>query len=81
MIMTTKFNDLEIVTQKKIVFIYNALENGWNISKNDNYYIFRKKHENKKEIFTEDYLKNFICECSDISKANVHELISKTNDN
>jgi len=80
MIMATNINDFEIVTQKKILFIYNAVENGWNITKNDNYYIFRKKHENKKEIFTDDYLKQFICECSDINNTNVHELISKTSD-
>ena len=33
-------------------FLYNALEDGWTITKNENnYYVFIKKHEGKKEVF------------------------------
>ena len=45
---------------KIMVFITNALENGWTVKKKDNQYTFTKKHEGKKEVFNENYLENFI---------------------
>jgi len=45
---------------QKMVFIMNALEQGWSIKKKDESYIFTKKHENRKEIFQENYLDEFI---------------------
>ena len=36
---------------QKMVFLYNALENGWSIKKRNNSYIFTKNHEGKREIF------------------------------
>lgn len=47
---------------KKVAFIFNALEKGWTIHKQNDSYIFNKKHENKKEIFLDDYLNKFIQE-------------------
>jgi hypothetical protein len=38
----------------------NALNDGWSVKKNQDKYIFKKKHENKIEIFQEDYLATFI---------------------
>ena len=45
---------------QKMTFIMNALDQGWTIKKRDESYIFTKKHENKKEIFQENYLDEFI---------------------
>ena len=45
---------------QKMVFIMNALNDGWSVKKNQDKYIFTKKHENKIEIFQEDYLATFI---------------------
>lgn len=45
---------------KKMLFIHNALEDGWNIKLRNNAYIFSKKHENKREIFQDSYLQDFI---------------------
>jgi hypothetical protein len=45
---------------KKMVFLYNALDNGWSIKKKLNSYIFTKNHEGKKEIFDESYLAIFM---------------------
>jgi len=45
---------------QKMLFLTNALEKGWTIKKVNSKYIFTKKHENKKEIFQEDYLEKFI---------------------
>ena len=56
-------NEQESYNQKQLkimVFITNALENGWTVKKKDNQYTFTKKHEGKKEVFNENYLENFI---------------------
>jgi hypothetical protein len=45
---------------QKMLFLTNALEKGWTIQKTKSSYIFRKKHENKKEVFQADYLEKFI---------------------
>lgn len=45
---------------KKMIFIQNALEKGWSIKKSNDSYIFTKKHENRREIFQEDYLETFL---------------------
>jgi len=45
---------------QKMVFIMNALNQGWKIQKSEESYIFTKKHEGKKEIFKSDYLEKFI---------------------
>ena len=52
--------DTKNIMRKKKDFIWNALEGGWTIRKNDNSYIFSKDHEGKKEVFTESYLRAFI---------------------
>jgi hypothetical protein len=49
---------------QKMLFITNALEDGWTIKKSQDSYIFTKKHENKREIFQENYLENFIIQAS-----------------
>lgn len=46
---------------KKMNFIFNALNDGWSISKDNECYIFKKKHQNKREVFTDTYLQEFIC--------------------
>ena len=45
---------------KKMVFLYNALDNGWSIKKRNDSYVFTKSHEGKKEIFDEQYLATFM---------------------
>ena len=63
-------NEQESYNEKQLkimVFITNALENGWTVKKKDNQYIFTKKHEGKKEIFNENYLENFIKENFDMN--------------
>ena len=63
-------NNLEIDKSKfhKMIFLYNALENGWSIKKRNNSYIFTKPHECKKEVFDEFYLSTFMKDNSDINK-------------
>lgn len=45
---------------KRMIFIQNALEQGWSVKKSQDSYIFTKKHENRREIFQENYLETFL---------------------
>lgn len=45
---------------QKMVLIYNALEDGWKVTKNNNNYVFSKKHHNKKKYFSDDILGEFL---------------------
>lgn len=62
-------NQIEIdqIKFQKMVFLYNALDNGWSIKKRNNSYIFSKNHEGKKEIFEASYLSIFMKENSNIN--------------
>jgi hypothetical protein len=52
--------DVDNIILQKMAFIYNALENGWEIKKNDEKYIFIKNHEGKKEVYLDSYLRDFL---------------------
>ena len=51
---------LDNITLQKMVFINNALESGWTIKKIGEKYIFSKYHENKREVYLDSYLENFL---------------------
>lgn len=51
---------LDFMKFQKMIFLYNALENGWSIKKRKDKYVFSKNHEGKKEIFDETYLSAFM---------------------
>ena len=53
---------------QKMNFIINAIENGWSVTKNEDLYVFKKKHEGKKEVFMADYLDKFIGTNMDLDK-------------
>ena len=68
---------LDYVKLQKMAFLYNALEDGWTITKNEkNYYVFIKKHEGKKEVYLDSYLHRFMKDNFDINK-----IISNNNGN
>ena len=52
--------EIDIIKFHKMAFIFNALDNGWEIKKTGNAYIFSKKHEGKKEVYLDNYLKQFM---------------------
>lgn len=60
--------EIDKIKFQKMVFLYNALENGWSIKKRNDSYIFTKNHEGKKEIFEESYLSIFMKDNADINK-------------
>lgn len=52
--------EIDKIKFQKMMFLYNALDNGWSIKKRKDSYIFTKNHENKKEIFDDSYLSIFM---------------------
>ena len=44
----------------KMTFILNCLDDGWKVSKKENNYIFTKKHQNRREVFEDNYLDTFL---------------------
>jgi hypothetical protein len=44
----------------KMMFLYNSLEDDWIITRKQDYYMLRKKHENKKEYFDDNYTTVFM---------------------
>jgi hypothetical protein len=65
----TSPKNIEINQKKfqKMVFLSNAIDDGWTIKKSGDSYIFSKKHENKKEVFQKTYLEKFILSNQDIN--------------
>lgn len=60
--------EIDKIKFQKMVFLYNALDNGWSIQKKQNSYIFKKNHEGKKEVLNETYLSIFMKDNADINK-------------
>jgi hypothetical protein len=54
-------------TLQKMIFIYNAIESGWSVTKTDaNTFVFKKPHLNDKHIFLDTYLSDFITDNFDV---------------
>jgi hypothetical protein len=45
---------------KEMIFIYNAVNNGWKIKKKNDKYVFSKKHNNKKTFYNNSFVNKFI---------------------
>jgi hypothetical protein len=60
--------EIDKIKFQKMVFLFNALDNGWSIKKRKDSYIFTKSHEGKKEVFDESYLAIFMKDNADINK-------------
>ena len=63
-----KNSELDVIKFQKMAFIFNAVEKGWNVSKKNDLYVFKKNHEGKKEVFLDDYLKGFMKDNFDMKK-------------
>ena len=50
----------DIKKYQKMILIYNALEDGWNIEKYKNNYVFKKKHENNSKYFDDNCIQDFL---------------------
>jgi hypothetical protein len=60
--------EIDKIKFQKMVFLFNALDNGWSIKKRKDAYIFTKNHEGKKEVFNDSYLAMFMKDNFDINK-------------
>ena len=61
--MIVDIDDIQGISKKdlsKILFIFNALEDGWSIKKRDGKYIFSKHKGKIKEIYLDNFLNRFI---------------------
>tara|TARA_X000000368_G_scaffold64865_1_gene46267 strand:+ start:2838 stop:3047 length:210 start_codon:yes stop_codon:yes gene_type:complete len=58
----------EYIYNKKLKFIFNAIEDGWTVKKHDGNYIFSKKHDNEPAIFSESYLNEFVIKYISVNK-------------
>ena len=63
-------NELKIdkIKFQKMVLLFNAIEEGWTIKKQNDSYTFIIPHENKKEILHNSYLLKFMKSNLDINK-------------
>ena len=59
-------NNINLTTLQKMLFIFNSVEQGWIVRKKGECYVFRKKHGEKKEYLSEDFLIDFIRKHTDM---------------
>jgi hypothetical protein len=52
--------DIDNILLQKMIFLYNSLDDGWTIKRDKKSYILTKKHENKKEVYNDSYLTDFV---------------------
>lgn len=60
--------NIENIKFQKMLFLFNAINDGWSIKKKNDSYIFKKNHGNRKEIFLDNYLHTFVKGNFDINK-------------
>jgi len=53
----TKYSSKDL---SRILFISNAIEDGWTVKKKNDLYIFSKHNGKEKQIYEEKYLEKFI---------------------
>lgn len=58
--------NIDLIQLQKMAFLFNALENGWSVRKENNYYVFKKNHEGKKEVYLDKYLQQFLSKNLDL---------------
>ena len=52
--------EIDKITLQKMIIIYNAIQDGWEVKQKNVYYVFIKKHQGKKEVYLDNFLKTFI---------------------
>lgn len=58
--------NVDLIQIQKMAFLFNAVENGWSVRKENNYYVFKKNHEGKKEVYLDKYLQQFLSKNLDL---------------
>ena len=65
--MTVDTVSLDSIIAQKMSFIYNALEDGREVKKKGENYVFKKRHHNRREVFLDSYLEQFLRKNLDVS--------------
>lgn len=66
---STKYDiSIDNIKFQKMLFLFNAINDGWSIKKQNDSFIFKKNHEGKREIFRESYLHTFMKDNFDMNK-------------
>jgi hypothetical protein len=60
--------NIDSIKLRKMLLLYNAIEDGWSVKKKNNAYVFSKNHENKKEVLEDSYLLKFMKTNLDVNK-------------
>ena len=55
-----KTAEIDCIKLHKMMFIYNAIQTGWEVKMKNGSYVFCKKHEGKREVYSDSYLQTFI---------------------
>ncbi len=59
---------IEFLKLQKMVFVFNAVQDGWCVHKSTDKYIFTKGHNGTKEVYLDSFLKQFLTDNLDLSK-------------
>jgi predicted transposase YbfD/YdcC len=59
---------IDAIKFQKMLLLYNSIEQGWSVKKQNNSYVFSKKHEGKKEVLEDTYLLKFMKTNLDFNK-------------
>ena len=62
---------VDAIKFQKMIFLYNSIEQGWSVKKQNDSYVFKKPHDGKKEILEDAYLLKFMK-----SNLDFHKIIS-----
>tara|TARA_B100000424_G_C22616870_1_gene343184 strand:- start:244 stop:438 length:195 start_codon:yes stop_codon:yes gene_type:complete len=58
--MSNDLTKYSLKEMRKILFIFNAIEDGWSVKKKNDFYVFSKHKNKEKQIYEEKYLEKFI---------------------
>jgi hypothetical protein len=59
---------IDAIKFQKMLILFNSIEQGWSVKKKNDSYVFRKHHENKKEVLEDSYLLKFMKTNLDLNK-------------
>ena len=59
---------IDAIKFQKMLFLFNAIEQGWSVKKRGDSYVFSKSHEGKKEVLEDTYLMKFMNTNLDLNK-------------
>ena len=59
---------VDAIKFQKMIFLYNSIEQGWSVKKQNESYVFKKPHDGKKEVLEDAYLMKFMKTNLDLNK-------------